>query len=172
MALLREGGKNYDRRLLKLKATWCQMEAALKEIHEWRFLFCLFFFLGRVDTFTFSEMVACAQPRWVFNKSLKRRNSLLIMQNKSDIVRAGQHAYMCVCVQKRPCHIDRTLSLWTLDLSLVASQESAFWKNTPLFTVISWSEVIFYSGPLEKSNSEFNNPIWGKRQACNFPNFL
>ncbi len=57
VALLREGGKNYDRRLLKLKATRCQTEAALKEIHEWRFLF------GRCSVFfwALSETVPCTQ---------------------------------------------------------------------------------------------------------------
>lgn len=61
VALLREGGKNYDRRLLKLKATRCQTEAEVKE-KEWRFLF------RRCTVFSgpFPETVPCAQPHQVF----------------------------------------------------------------------------------------------------------
>lgn len=72
VALLREGGSNYDRRLLKLKATWCQTEAALKEIHEWRFLF------GRWSVFSgpFPKRFLAHSRTEIFNKSLKQRNSL------------------------------------------------------------------------------------------------
>lgn len=72
VALLRERGKNYDRRLLKLKATRCQTEAALKEIHEWRFLF------GRCSVFSgpFPKWFLAHSRTKLFNKSSKQRNSL------------------------------------------------------------------------------------------------
>lgn len=96
VALLREGGYNYDRRLLKLKATWCQTEAALKEIHEWRFLFGdALFFLGPFR----NGSLRTAAPRFL----IKAWSKGILSVNNAEQKRhcEGRTACVFVCMRAK-----------------------------------------------------------------------